>query len=226
MTDIYASVKKEYATKKYINAYENAKKKFLSKDENNKNLVFKEYTHLIKTVDIEKPKNDITFYQMLKANGSLNIFGRNRALYLSALNNNRIITLKPEMLEYYKIMYNPDLKKYIRIPGFETYKGPKPVDKKEQEPEPEPVKPTISSINIESNNEPITMYKMLKDTDRLNLYNRQRCVCLSNINTKRIKKPNLDKLKYYNLVYDEKTNHYIRNPEYEKENRKPLVNGE
>lgn len=230
-------IKKKHLAKKYINAYDNAKRKFLANNPNNKDLVFKTYAKKEEYLEVLKKDDDkpteITMYKMLKSNGDIDIFTRNRNLYLSALNNKRIKELNKEKLEYYKLTRDDVNNKYIRMPGFQKYHPPldsasalASADALETiNVKSEPIKQQICrnrnilDANVCIPDKEITMYQMSKLSNKINYTNRQRAVYMSLINSKKIKTANPAKLKEYHIIFDITTQKYIRDPEYEEERK-------
>jgi len=73
------------------------------------------------------------------------------------------------------------------------------------------------NINPKDDNDnevkPISFYKMIAETEGINTYKRNRSLYLYALNKGNIQKINDEKMKYYDIVYNQDTNTYIRNPE-------------
>ena len=191
-------------TEKYIQRYNRIKNKYLKKiNKTEDQVIIKSYkiiTDNIKNTDNINPKDDndndnedkpISFYKMIpETEGINNTYNRNRRIYLYALNKGNIRKINDEKMKYYDIVYDQDTNTYIKNP--------------------ENIKPKDDNDN---DDKPISFYKMIAETEGINTYKRNRSLYLYALNKGIIQTINDEKMKYYDIIYDQDNKKYIRNPE-------------
>jgi len=194
-------------TEKYIQRYDRIKNKYLKKiNKTEDQVLLKSYKIITDNLkddnDNIKPKDNndninlkddnedkpISLYKMIPETEEINTYNRNRRVYLHGLNKGIIRKINNDKMKYYDIVYDQDTNKYIKNP--------------------ENIKP-----KDDNEDKPISFYKMIAETEGINTYKRNRSLYLYALNKGNIQTINDDKMKYYDIVYDQDANKYIRNPE-------------